>query len=76
MQLRGVLHHITDAWHRRHQRNILLVHYDDLLSDLDGQMRQLADRLAISVPDGLWQELAEAASFANMKARVDELVRR
>jgi aryl sulfotransferase len=70
--LRGVLFHITDAWRRRHEPNILLVHYDDLLQDLDGQMRQLADQLGISVPSGLWHELAEAATFASMKARVDE----
>lgn len=70
--LRGVLCHITDAWGRRHEPNIILVHYDDLLSDLDGQMRQLAERLGISVPSGLWQDVTEAATFANMKARVDE----
>ena len=71
--LRGVLCHITDAWHRRHEPNILLVHYDDLLEDLDCQMRHIADRLGISVPDDLWQELTKAATFASMKARVDEI---
>ena len=55
--LRGVLCHITDAWRRRQEPNILLVHYDDLLSDLDGQMRQLADRLGISVASGLCRNL-------------------
>lgn len=70
--LRGVLWHITDAWRRRDQPNVILVHYDDLLADLDGQMRQLAHRLCIDVPTSRWPELTEAATFTSMKARVDE----
>ena len=71
--LRGVLWHITHAWNRRHQANVILVHYDDLLRDLSGQMRLLADRLAITVAPERWPELVEAATFASMKARVDEI---
>jgi aryl sulfotransferase len=71
--LRGVLHHITDAWHRQHRPNIVLVHYDDLLSDLDGQMRQLANLLGSCVPGHVWRGLTEAATFRRMKARADEL---
>jgi aryl sulfotransferase len=71
--LRGVLSHITDAWRRRHEPNIVLVHYDDLIEDLDGQMRRLAALLSISVPREHWQELTQAATFSSMKARVDEL---
>ena len=45
--LPGVMAHFTDAWRRRHQSNIVLVHYDDLSADLGGEMRRLAGRLAI-----------------------------
>ena len=31
--------HLSDAWARRGEPNVLLVHYDDLLADLEGQMR-------------------------------------
>jgi hypothetical protein len=34
--------HYSDAWSRRDEDNIVPVHYDDLATDLDGQMRRLA----------------------------------
>ncbi|MFI5895836.1 hypothetical protein ACIA5D_37640 [Actinoplanes sp. NPDC051513] len=54
--LPGVLLHLADAWRRREERNVRLVHYDDLLTDLDGQMRHIAAWLAIDVPAGRWPE--------------------
>ena len=68
----GVLHHLADAW-SRHQANVLLIHYDDLIADLDGEMRLLADRLGIEVPEGVWPELVAAATFEQMRARSNEL---
>jgi aryl sulfotransferase len=70
----GVLHHVEDAWERREEDNVLLVHYADLIADLDGQMRRLRDRLGISVPDEHWAGLVEAASFERMRSRSAELV--
>ncbi len=71
--LPGVLAHFTDAWQRRHQSNIVLVHYDDLCADLGGEMRRLAGRLAIRVPDRVWPDLIDAASFDAMRASVDRI---
>ncbi|MDL4773875.1 MULTISPECIES: sulfotransferase domain-containing protein [Thermomonosporaceae] len=71
--LPGVMWHLSDAWNRRDQSNIVLVHYDDLSSDLPGEMRRLAGALGIEVPDGRWPSLVEAATFANMRARADAL---
>jgi hypothetical protein len=68
--LPGVLHHLGDAWARRAAPNIVLVHYDDLRSDLDGAMRGLADRLGLAAPS---PALVQAASFAGMRARADQL---
>jgi len=70
--LPGVMHHLTDAWSRRHEANILLVHYDDLSSDLEGQMRRLARRLGFDVPEPAWPALVVGASFADMRARAQE----
>jgi aryl sulfotransferase len=70
----GVLHHVNDAWDRREDGNVLLVHYADLKADLDGQMRWLRDRLGISVPKESWAGLVEAASFERMRSRSAELV--
>jgi len=65
---------LAGAWARRGEPNVLLVHYDDLLADLEGQMRWLAARLGIAVPEQSWPVLAEAATFERMRNREDILV--
>ena len=72
--LPGVMWHLSGAWARRGEPNVLLVHYDDLLADLPGQMRWLAGRLGISVPEEAWPALVQAASFERMRDRADGLV--
>ena len=49
--LPGVVHHLTDAWARRAEPNVVLVHYADLLADLDGEMTRVADVLCAAAPD-------------------------
>jgi aryl sulfotransferase len=71
--LPGVMWHLSDAWRRRHRPNVVLVHYDDLSADLAGEMRGLAERLGIAVPDDVWSSLVEAATFQRMRARADLL---
>jgi aryl sulfotransferase len=72
--LPGIMWHLTDAWRRRSEANVVLVHYDDLSADLEGEMRRLAQRLTIPVPEDKWPELVEAATFDTMRARADRLV--
>ena len=72
--LAGFMTHLSDAWARRDEPNVLLVHYDDLLADLPGQMRLLASRLGIDVPERAWPGLTEAATFERMRDRADSLV--
>ncbi|MGC5011814.1 sulfotransferase domain-containing protein [Streptosporangium sp. DT93] len=72
--LPGVMAHLSDAWARRtRQPNVVLVHYDDLLGDLDGEMRGLARSLGVTVPEEEWPALVEAATFASMRSRAGEL---
>jgi aryl sulfotransferase len=71
--LPGVLWHLSDAWARRSEPNVLLVRYDDLLADLEGQMRWLAARLGIAVPEQAWPALIQAATFEHMRNRADTL---
>ncbi|BCJ53223.1 glycolipid sulfotransferase [Actinoplanes sp. NBRC 14428] len=71
--LPGVLWHLTDAWRRRHDPNIVVVHYADLVDDLEGEMRRLAFTLAIDVPEERWPLLVEAAGFTQMRARAERL---
>ena len=70
----GVLHHAEDAWRRRDQPQMVLVHYADLLADLDAQMRRLASRLGVEVCEDRWPELVRAATFEQMRARSGELI--
>ncbi|HEX8345857.1 MAG TPA: sulfotransferase domain-containing protein [Actinoplanes sp.] len=71
--LPGVLWHLSGAWTRRHEENVLLVHYDDLSADLDAEMRRIAARLHIDVPEAAWADLVDAAGFARMRERAREL---
>lgn len=67
--LRGMLHHLQTFWDAADGVDAVLLHYDDLLTDLEGQMRGLADRLGITVSDRRWPALVNAASFDEMRAQ-------
>jgi hypothetical protein len=71
MSLPDAMRHLSDAWARRSEPNVVLVHYDELLADLEGQMRHLADRLGIAVPEQSWPVLTAAATFERMRDRKD-----
>ena len=64
---------VSSWWALREQPNVLLVHYDDLRADLDGEMRRVAAFLDIPVDEGRWPELVAACTFEGMKARADEI---
>lgn len=70
----GVLHHVSDAWERQHHQHVVLVHYADLLADLEGEMRRIADRLGAPIAESTWPALVEAATFESMRSRSDDLV--
>ncbi|MCU1462199.1 MAG: Sulfotransferase protein [Acidimicrobiales bacterium] len=68
------LHHFATFWTARDRPNVVLLHYDDLKADLEGQMRGLAARLGIEVAESRWPALVEAATFDRMRARADVVV--
>jgi hypothetical protein len=68
-----VLYYMKSFWPYRDLPNILMVHYSDLLADLDGEMRRIADFLDIEVPEALWPKLVKAAGFTSMKNNADTL---
>jgi hypothetical protein len=72
--LPGVLWHLSDAWAKRGAPNVLLVHYDNLLADLEGQMRWLAGRLGIAVPENAWPALTQAATLTRMRDSAESLI--
>lgn len=67
--LPGVMWHLSDAWARGDAPNVVLVHYDDLSNDLEGQLRRLAARLDVPVHEALWPDLVAAAGFQAMRDR-------
>jgi hypothetical protein len=71
--LAGVMWHLGDAWARRHEPNVVLVHYEDLSADLDAEMRWLARPLRIDIPAPVWPDLVAAAGFESMRTRARDL---
>lgn len=65
-----MLAHLSDAWRRRDEPNVVLLHYHDLSTDLAGEMGRLAGRLGLAPPT---PELVDAARFERMRARADRL---
>ena len=61
-------------WDARHHPNVLLVHYNDLKTDLSGEMRRIADFLNISATSDLWPKLVDAAGFDAMRRDGDTLM--
>jgi aryl sulfotransferase len=68
-----LLKSLSCAWERRAEPNVVLVHYEDLSADLPGEMRRLASRLDITVPEDKWPSLVQAATFRQMQAAADQL---
>lgn len=64
---------VRSWWDLRRQPNVLLVHYDDLQADLDGQMRRVAAFLGIAVDEDRWPAIVASCTFAGMKARAAEI---
>jgi aryl sulfotransferase len=55
-------------WAERRRPSLLLVHYNDLLANLNGEMRRTAGFLGIDVSESKWPGLVEAAGFKFMRA--------
>lgn len=70
----GFWHMENSYWSARHDPDVLLVHHADMKKDLGGEMRRIANFLAITVAEDLWPELVEAAGFEAMKRQADALM--
>jgi aryl sulfotransferase len=53
-------------WQMRNRTNVLLVHYNDLLCDLDAEMRRVARFIDVEVDESVWSHLVGAARFQAM----------
>jgi len=61
-------------WSERERANVLLVHYNDMKADLDGEMRRVSDFLQIPIDETRWPSLVSAATFETMQRAADRLM--
>jgi aryl sulfotransferase len=69
----GNLHHTKTWWEFRHLENILFVHYNDLLADVESEIARIARFLDIEVNQDEISSTAEAVGFSTMKAIADKM---
>ena len=67
--LHAVLNHHLQTWNLRDRPNVVRFHYADLLADLPGQMRRLAEALSVAVDEQRFAAQVAAAQFDAMKER-------
>ena len=65
--------HVASFWDHRDEPNVCFVHYNDMLDDLDHEMRRIAKFLNIAIDDARWPELVGSCTFAAMKQRGDQI---
>ena len=67
-----MLYMVESYWRFRHLPNLLFLHYADLVQNLEGEMRRVANFLNIAVAEGDWPALVAAASFSGMKSQAEQ----
>ena len=63
----GNMYHTQSWWNFRHFENILLVHFNDLLADLEGEIERVAHFLGIDISVESVAAAAHAVSFSTLK---------
>ena len=72
--LAELVRQVETYWAVRDRPNVTLVHYDDLWTDLDAQMRTVAEFLGVTVEDEDWPALVDAARLDSMRERAAQSV--
>ena len=62
------LGHIQSWWDFRDLPNILFVHFNDLLTDVEVEIKRIADYLGIEASENMVKSVAQATTFSNMKS--------
>jgi aryl sulfotransferase len=58
---------VASYWARRDQANLLFVHFNDLKSDLEHEMRRIAKFLDINLEESQWPAMVERCTFEGMR---------
>jgi len=59
-------------WKHRHESNVLLLHYNDAINDLEKVTRKLAKFYDVTLTDSEIIDIVDKASFKSMKAMTDK----
>jgi len=59
--------HVQGWWNVRKLSNVLLVHFNNLKSDMGGEIRRIAEFLGVEIDEAVWPEILEHCSFEYMK---------
>ncbi|KAG2484628.1 hypothetical protein HYH03_016582 [Edaphochlamys debaryana] len=65
--------HVQSWWNVRHLPNVMLVHFNALITDLPSEARRIAAFLGISVPEDKWPVILEHCSKDWMRANPDKI---
>jgi aryl sulfotransferase len=60
-------HHCATWWDLRGEPNVLFVHYNDLLADLEAEMRRVADFCDIQIQEASWPAVVERCRLDEMR---------
>jgi aryl sulfotransferase len=63
------MHHTQTYWEYRQLPNFLFIHFNDMLKDLDGEVRRIAAFLEIELSDEQRSQIVEGTTFKNAKLR-------
>lgn len=61
-------------WDAREGPGVHLFHYAEMWSDLDRQMRRVADALGVEADPEVWDELVDGATLDSMRSRASDTV--
>jgi aryl sulfotransferase len=64
---------IASWWAIRDLPNVMLVHFEDLKRDLEGEMRRIASFLDVEIPRERWPDVVEHCTFDWMKANAPKV---
>ena len=65
--------HVQTWWNYKHLPNILWVHFNDLLADLEGEIARIATYLEIECPPATLTAIANMVEFKSMKRDAEKL---
>jgi len=66
--------HVQSWWNIRHLPNVLLIHFDNLKTDLTQAIRKIAQFLDIEIDSMAWPQIIEHCGFDYMKLNVAKAV--